>query len=169
MGQRDDAQQAFMIRPGEQRRGVSRQQRRHHRVIFQGGLLGHHALCLVDGEGELEGDRILRPQAAVVVEHGDPLRRGHEVGRTLVGGALDEGDQRRARGTVVPGRQWIRRGSCATRHQDYQHCQHGQPGAPQNIPTIHGLLLSTPGSSLLSGSSPRWLLLNSPAGLPSSL
>jgi hypothetical protein len=58
-----------------------------------------------------------------------------------------------ARGTVVPGGQWIRRGPRATRHQNDQHREYRRPSGPQTIPTIHDLLLRTPGNSLLSGSS----------------
>ena len=40
------------------------------------GMLRGHRLDLIEGEGELDVDGLLRPQRAVVVEDGDALGRG---------------------------------------------------------------------------------------------
>jgi hypothetical protein len=50
------------------------------RLLAQGRILGHHLSDPLHREGELEIDRLLGPQGAVVVEHRDPFGRRHEVG-----------------------------------------------------------------------------------------
>ena len=56
-----------------------------------------------EDEAELDRHRLLAPERAVVVVHGDPLGRRHVVRPALRRHALDEVDDRRARRRVVPG------------------------------------------------------------------
>ena len=58
----------------------------------------------LEDEGELDRQRLLAPQRAVVVERGDALFHGHEVG-SVGGDALDVADDRLPRGGVVPARE----------------------------------------------------------------
>jgi hypothetical protein len=60
-------------------------------------LLGHGRPALQD-EAQLDRHRLLAPERAVVVEYGNAV-----LGRDLLRRALDEGDDRLARGRVVPG------------------------------------------------------------------
>ena len=119
--------QPFMRRPGVFVRGHARVGRgeelchaRHARsrdraeISLQHGpkglrlaplrVLRRLRLYAVDGEGELEVDRLFSPQRAVIVEGGDALDRFDVIGAALARDALDEADNRRLRGTVVPGR-----------------------------------------------------------------
>src|SRR3546814_16258803 len=68
----------------------------------------------VEGEKELEVDRLLRPEGAVVVEDGDALLHRHEAAAAFRRHVLDERDNRGFGRTLVPGRQvgrqrWKRR------------------------------------------------------------
>jgi hypothetical protein len=49
---------------------------------------------LVEHKDELEVEWLLAPECAVVVEDGDSLRLGHEVGRALSRDRADELDDR---------------------------------------------------------------------------
>lgn len=64
-------------------------------------------LYAVEREGELGIHWMFDPKRAVIVEDGDALRFRNEVGRTLLGHLLDEGDDSRFRGGVIPRRQRI--------------------------------------------------------------
>ena len=77
-------------------------------VSFHSGCDGGLGLDAVEREGELGVHRMLDPQRAVIVEHGDALRLRHEIGRAFLGHLLDEGDDGRLRGGVVP--RWQRIG-----------------------------------------------------------
>ena len=70
-------------------------------------MLRRQRLDAVEREGELDVHRLLDPQRAVVVERGDALGLGHEVGRAFRGHRRDEIDDRGFGGAVVPGRQRI--------------------------------------------------------------
>ena len=70
-------------------------------------MLRRQGFDAVENEECLEIHRLLGPEAAVIVEDGDPLRRGHEVGRTLSGHAFDESDDGAALAGVVPRRQRV--------------------------------------------------------------
>ncbi len=63
------------------------------------GQLGESA----QREVELNRDRLLRPQRAVVVERGDAFLRGDETSTTLLRDGVDEVDDRLSRRRVVPG------------------------------------------------------------------
>ena len=65
-------------------------------------MLRRQRLDAVEREGELHVDRLLRPERAVVVEHGDPLRRRHEVCSALPRDPADEVDDRPLCLALVP-------------------------------------------------------------------
>ena len=74
-------------------------------LSFHSGCFGASALTRSSSEDELEVDRLLAPQRAVVVEHRDALLGRHEVGRALRRHVGDELEDRLLRGAVVPRRQ----------------------------------------------------------------
>jgi hypothetical protein len=74
------------------------------------GVLGRQRFDAIDDEEELEIHRLFGPQAAVVVEHGDPLGRRNEVGRTLARRPADEIEDHRFGRPFVPRRQRITAG-----------------------------------------------------------
>ena len=75
--------------------------------ILPVGVLGGERLDAVDREEELEVDRLLGPERAVVVENGDAPRRRHELRSALLGDLLDEIDNGGLGFAVLPGRQWF--------------------------------------------------------------
>jgi hypothetical protein len=72
-------------------------------LLFPFRVLSCQGLDPVDGEQELEVDRFLRPQGAVVVEDGDPLGFGDELGGRRVGDPNDKIENGLSGGTIVPG------------------------------------------------------------------
>ena len=88
-------------------------------VARDGGLVGRAFLELrvvdrlgfegVESERDLERQRVLRPQGAVVVEDGDALDLGDEVRRSLPRRPLDELENRDLRRPLVPTGQGIAR------------------------------------------------------------
>jgi hypothetical protein len=58
------------------------------------GMIRRHRLDPIDGEQELEVERLLGPQRSVVVEDGDALGLGHEVGACRVGHPVHEVEDR---------------------------------------------------------------------------
>src|SRR5882724_8003455 len=68
------------------------------------GMLLRHRPQAVERESGLKIDRLLAPQCAVVVEGGDALLDGNEVGTALGGHARDKLDDGFLGGAVVPGR-----------------------------------------------------------------
>jgi hypothetical protein len=78
---------------------LERLRRLPFRVLRRQGL--HPGEC----EGELEVDRLLRPERAVVVERRDALLRRHEPGVGTIGDFLDERDNALFGSPVVPRRQ----------------------------------------------------------------
>ncbi len=70
-------------------------------------VLGRERLHPIEREGDLDVDRLLGPQRAVVIESGDALRGGHEVRASLRSDARHEADDGLLRRAVVPGGEWI--------------------------------------------------------------
>ena len=66
------------------------------------GVFGREGLDAVEGERDLEVHRLLGPQRAVVVEHGDAVGGCDEAGRTGRRHVGDEPDDRRLRRALVP-------------------------------------------------------------------
>ena len=66
------------------------------------GVLRRERLDAVESERDLEVHRLLGPQRAVVVEHGDPLRGRHEILACRVRRRLDEVEDARLDRTFVP-------------------------------------------------------------------
>ena len=64
-------------------------------------------LDAVQGEGELDVERLLGPERPIVVEDGDPRRRRHVVGTVLIGHRLDEREDTPLQLTIILGRQRI--------------------------------------------------------------
>jgi hypothetical protein len=58
-------------------------------IVFPLRFVGQAALQFIQGEGQLERHRVLRPEGAVVVEDGDALGGGDEVGGFFVCHAAD--------------------------------------------------------------------------------
>ncbi len=71
------------------------------------GMLRRQRLHAVDGEGDLEIDRLFGPQGAIIVEGCDSFRRRHEIRSACRCDLGHEIDDRRLRWTLVPRRQGI--------------------------------------------------------------
>jgi hypothetical protein len=86
-------------------REVAAQQRLHHRPRREfrvgGGLLAQPR----EDEQRLDVGRLLAPERAVVVEDGDPLRRGDVLRPALLRDPREVAEDRVAGGPVVPGGQ----------------------------------------------------------------
>jgi hypothetical protein len=74
---------------------------------FHSGCCGGQRLHPVQREQSLEIQRLLGPQGAVVVEHGDALGRWNVIGALPVGHLLYERQDGLLRLAVVPGRQRV--------------------------------------------------------------
>ncbi|MGH9891288.1 MAG: hypothetical protein ACREA0_04750, partial [bacterium] len=79
MSECQDPHQTVVVFAYQEFRQVARQGGLHHGIRGELGLGGDAALQFVDDEGELKRHRILRPEAAVVVEDGDTFGQRHEV------------------------------------------------------------------------------------------
>ena len=73
------------------------------------GMLSCQGLYAVEREGKLEVHRLLGPQRAVVVEHGDACGWRHVVGASVRRHPRDEGREGLPGGPVVPGRKGLSR------------------------------------------------------------
>ena len=94
-------------------------------------MLGRQRPDPVEREHRLGVERMLDPERAVLVEGGDPVGRQHEVGAARRGHGVDERDDRRFRGTVVPGRQRIvGRLDVPGRDAKGEDNEAGEPGDP---------------------------------------
>jgi hypothetical protein len=100
---RHDLQQSVLA-PRERAFQVAFEQRRERLLVLPFGVLGHESLHSVDREEKLEIHRLLGPQRAVVVEHGDALFGRNELLARLVRDCLHECDDARLRRAFVPGR-----------------------------------------------------------------
>ena len=92
-------------------------------------VLGRERPDPVQREGDLEIDRLLGPERAVVVEDSDALGRRHEVGPRH---ACDEVQERPLRRPLVPGGQGVglRTGGTDTRRGGGSQ-QHGKRNSPE--------------------------------------
>ncbi len=91
MGDHDELEKTFFARCGE-RLHVAFEHRLERLYGRPFRMLRSERLHPVQREGELGVHGVLDPQRAVIVEHRDALRFRDEVGRTLLGHLLDEGD-----------------------------------------------------------------------------
>ena len=96
------------VAAGQRALEVTLEQRGERLLLLPLGVLRRQHLHAVEGERELDIQRLLRPERTVVVERGDPLRLGNEVAASLRRHLLDELHDGFLRGTVVPGGQRIR-------------------------------------------------------------
>ena len=99
-------------------------------VVLPLGVLGRLGLHLIEHEHHLRVLRVLGPQRAVVVEHGDALCRRHIGGRAL---ALHVGDELEDRVLVVavaPRRQGIAAQAAGAGGAADEHEGHHMPGQP---------------------------------------
>ena len=77
-------------------------------VVFHSGCSLASCLDPVQGERQLDVERLLRPERPVVVEDGEALRDGHLVRTGFISHGVDEREDGSLRVTLVPGRQRIR-------------------------------------------------------------
>ncbi|MNZ87660.1 hypothetical protein D3C78_1065240 [compost metagenome] len=101
VGRADDLHQAFHATLG-QSLVVVLQHGLEGLLGFPFRVLGRHALDFLQGEQHLEVHRLLTPQRAVVVEHGDALSGLDVVPGAFGGHRLDKLDDAFLRGAIVP-------------------------------------------------------------------
>ena len=96
---------------------IALEQRGERFLGFPFGMLRRERLHAVEREVELNGNRLLTPERAVVVERGDAFRDWHEVRGAGLGDLFDEGHDGLLGWPVVPGRQegvdWVCANSCS--------------------------------------------------------
>ncbi|MNF69994.1 hypothetical protein D3C84_518930 [compost metagenome] len=100
-------------------------------IVFQHGLEGLGgfpfrvlrcgALDFLEGEQQLEVHRLLAPQGAVIVEHGNAVLGFDEVLAALICHGLNEFDDAFLRRAIIPGRQWF--GCLHQQRQAQRECQ----------------------------------------------
>src|SRR6266404_3539515 len=91
MAHRHDLHEALLTR-SEQRLLVARKHSCEGLLLFTFWMLRGERLYPVNGEGELEINRLLGPERTVIVERRDALFDRHEVRRPFLCYLLDEGD-----------------------------------------------------------------------------
>jgi hypothetical protein len=106
MANRHDLHEALLTR-SEQRLHVARKHSCEGLLLFPFWMLRGERLYPVNGEGELEIDRLLGPERAVVVESSNALLRPNEVRRSFLCYLLNEGNDGFLRRSVVPRRQRV--------------------------------------------------------------
>src|SRR5439155_17238572 len=106
MAHRHDLHEALLTR-SEQRLLVVRKHSREGLLLFPFWMLWGERLYPVNGEGELEIDRLLGPERAVVIKSRDPFVRRDEIRRSFLRHFLDERHDRFLRCSIVPGRKGI--------------------------------------------------------------
>ncbi|MCY1244814.1 hypothetical protein D9M72_579130 [compost metagenome] len=131
MGRTEDLHHAFQAAGGQ---GLV--------VIFQHGLerlggfpfrvLPRGSFDFFEGEQQFEVHRLLAPQGAVVIEHGNAVFGFDEVLAVLIGDRLHELDDLFFRRTVVPGGQWL---GCL--HQQRQAQGQGQQKLEARVAQRH--------------------------------
>ena len=106
VGRRHDLEKAFLA---ERRQclEVALEHRLERLGVAPLRVLRRERLHPVHRERDLEIDRLLGPERAVVVEGRDALLDRDEIRPALLGHALDERDDRLLRRALVPGRQRI--------------------------------------------------------------
>ena len=87
-----------------------------------GGVFLRHGSRRVERKDRLEIQRLLRPQRAVVVEHGDSICRRNIRWAERIRYRLHERHDPRARGAVIPRGQWV---GCRVRGWDRGRQPHG--------------------------------------------
>ena len=140
VGDGDDLGDALLAGPG-QRRHVAGDDRAEGLAVHPTGLLRRQGANAVEGEGELGVDRLLHPERAVVVEHGEPLLGRHEVGPAVGRRGFEEIEDGRLGGAVAPGRQRIAASlrRCGARQRGEE--EQGREGAAGEA-MRHGVILS---------------------------
>ncbi len=131
---RDERAERVLALRGHRLR-VALQERRERLGRLPLGMRRPQRLHAVDDERELRVHRLLGPERAVVVEHGDALRLGHEVGARGIGRSCDERLDRGARGALAPRierrRRRLRHGARVTRRGTAGHQHWNRRGAQQ--------------------------------------
>ncbi|MCY1344843.1 hypothetical protein D9M69_308900 [compost metagenome] len=126
VGGADDLDQPFHA-AGREGFAIALEHRLERLLLLPFRVLGGQALDFVEGEQHLEVHRLLAPQRAVVVEHGNALGGRHVVPAALGGHGTDEAFDGLLRRAVVPGRQRIR-----------ARCQQGQQQGQRDQPAPGG-------------------------------
>ncbi len=88
---------------GERALHIALEQRREWFLRFPLGMLRRERLHAVEREEELEIQRLLAPERAVIVERRDALLRRHEIGRTFLRHLFDKRDNCFLGRGVIPG------------------------------------------------------------------
>ncbi len=107
MGGCHDLEQTLLARCCE-RLDVAFEHRLERLRVLPFRVLRRERLHPIERKGELEIDRLLGPQRAVIVEGGDAFGLRHEVGAAFRRGPADEIEDRLLYRAVVPRRQRIR-------------------------------------------------------------
>src|SRR5205807_2153884 len=108
MAHRHDLHEALLTR-SQERLLVARKHSRERLLLFPFRMLRGERLYPVNGEGELEINRLLRPERTVVIEGRETLFGLNEIRRTFLCDALDKGNDSFLRRGVVPGWQRVLR------------------------------------------------------------
>ena len=103
MGERQDLHQAIEVVAFQEFGKIAGQGGLHHWIGGKRGLNKDAALQFVDGKGCLKRHRILRPETAVVIKHGDAFCPWQEVGGSSCCHPGDEGEDLPFSGAIVPG------------------------------------------------------------------
>src|SRR5262245_66085824 len=83
-------------------------------------MLWRERLHTIERELELEVDRLLRPERAIVVERGDAVGGRYELGRARARHARDEFNDALLVLTVLPRGKWILRNRARRRDRQYK-------------------------------------------------
>ena len=103
MGHRKDLQESLMPLAGQESWNVSAEDGLDHRVLSELRVASSFLFDHVESIGQLEWDRILRPERSIVVVYGNPLGRWHIIRGLRVANALHISDQATFGRTIVPG------------------------------------------------------------------
>jgi len=137
MAHRHDLHEALLTR-SEQRLLVARKHSCEGLLLFPFWMLRRERLYPVNGEGELEINRLLGPERAVVVESRDALLWLNEIRRTFLCDTLDKGNDSFLRRGVVPEWQRVLGIGNGNRREKQAGCEEVFYGS-----SLHGFPLST--------------------------
>jgi hypothetical protein len=117
-----DELQERLLAAGQGAFEVAFEQRRKRLSVLPLRMLWRKGLDAIQGEEELEIERLLRPQCAVVVERGDAFGGRNEVGAALLRHLRDELDDGSLRRAVSPRGKRVG-GVGAGREDEPERCQ----------------------------------------------
>src|SRR5688572_11860397 len=132
-----------VLTAGQRGLEVALEQRGERLLVFPLRVLGTQRSDAVDGEEELEIQRLLGPQSTVIVEYSDAFCDRHEIGRAGLRDLRDERGNGLLRLTVVPGRQ------LASGLRDTRRCEPARQERDQEWVMCHCSLLFLGHSSVI--------------------